>query len=317
MAIYVDDLIILDNNKELRDNLIADMKKTFKLVDLGLAKWILGMEITYLEDSIVLDQSKYLSDILKRFNMEQCKPLKTPAVTDDQSHKNTLREEVDRKTYMSIVGSLIYLSVVTRPDIAYAVGRAGQHMQDPAHEDWIAAKRILRYLQGTRNIHIRYSKTGSTTLTGFSDSDWAGDLERRKSTTGYLFTLGGAAISWNSKKQQTVALSSTEAEYMAACAASQEAMHLKALLNDLGHTQEDPITIRMDNQGAIIIANDPMSNRRTKHIDIRYHYIRERVEHEDIKLEYIRTEDMAADCLTKPVGQQVLARATFRIFGKP
>ena len=315
IAIYVDDLLILDNNKHIRDTLINDMQRTFKLVDLGLATWILGMEINYRKDSIVLDQSKYLKDVLNKFNMTECKTLKTPIVTEQ--NKNPEHEHFNQHTYMSLIGSLIYLSTGTRPDIAYAVSRAGQHMQNPTIHDWIAAKRILRYLKGTATRKLNYSRTGNATLTGYSDSDWAGDLDKRRSTTGYLFTLAGAAISWSSRKQQTIALSSTEAEYMAACAATQEAMHLRGLLKDFGIIHHGPTTLFMDNQGAIVISNDSMTSKRSKHIDIKYHYVRERIEEKDIATRYINTEDMAADCLTKPVGHQVLARAIPTIFGKP
>ena len=314
LGMYVDDLITIDNNPTLRKALVVEMCKDFKLVDLGQAKWILGMKISYLDGEIKLDQEKYLKDVLTRFGMQDCKPMSTPAVPD--TNEEEVSQLADHQEYMSLVGSLIYLSVVTRPDIAYAVGRAGQAMANPTQADMVAAKRILRYLQASKDIGIVYQRMGEPQLIGYADSDWAGDRKTRKSTTGYIFTIAGAAISWASKRQQTVALSSTEAEYIAACAAAQEVMYLRALLSSLEHTQEDPTTLHQDNQGAIAIGKDFASNRRTKHIDIKYHYIRERVEKGDIRLQYLNTEEMIADCLTKPVGKQILDRAKKFIFGR-
>ena len=146
-------------------------------------------------------------------------------------------------------------------------------------------------------------------------SHWAGDLETRKSTTGFLFIYSGAAISWNSKRQQTVALSSTEAEYMAGTSTTQEATYLRKVLKDLQETQMEPTTINMDNQGAITMAKDFMANRRTKHIEVKYHFIREKIEDKTIRVQYLPTEEMPADCLTKAVGPAILQRAKPIIFG--
>jgi hypothetical protein len=314
LGMYVDDLITIDNNPELRGALVEEMRKSFKLVDLGQAKWILGMRVSYGDGEIKVDQEKYLRDVLTRFGMEECKQMSTPATPETKEEE--VSHPADKQEYMSLVGSLIYLSVVTRPDISFAVGRAGQAMANPTQADLVAAKRILRYLQGTKEVAITYSRTGEPQLIGYTDSDWAGDRETRKSTTGYMFTMAGAAISWSSKRQQTIALSSTEAEYMAASSAAQEVMYLRALLLSLRHKQDGPTILYQDNQGAIAIGKDFVSNRRTKHIDIKYHYIRERVEKGDIQLQYLSTEEMIADCLTKPVGKQILDRAKKFIFGK-
>ena len=167
--------------------------------------------------------------------------------------------------------------------------------------NWIAAKRVLRYLKGTATLGPTYSETGNHELIGYSDSDWGEDTTTRKSTTGYVFTLGGAAISWSSKRQPTVALSSMEAEYMAACGTTQEAIFIKGLLRDLHHEQRSATIIFQDNQGAIRLENDAMTNKRSKHIDIKYHYIRDKIKDGEIATQYINTTNMIADCLTKPV----------------
>lgn len=213
------------------------------------------------------------------------------------------------KLYMSIVGSLLYVSVITRPDITYAVQALGRHMQSCGNEHMIAAKRVLRYLQGTKDLGLVYEagETGSDNgigqpcVVGFSDADWGGDLDTRRSTTGYLFMIEETrgVVSWGSKLQPTVALSSAEAEYMAACAAVQEAVHLRLLMSDLGFEQREPTVIYEDNQGCIALSDNPVYHRRTKHIDIRYHFIRERVASKEIELKYVPTKYQLADLLTK------------------
>ena len=171
-------------------------------------------------------------------------------------------------------------------------------------------------MKKNQNTGPTYTENESTVLYGYSDSDWAGDTERRKSTSGYVFMFGGAAISWCSKKQATVALSSAEAEYMAVCAATQEAIYLRALLKDLGHEQTTPTTIFQDNQGSIAMSKNTVNSRRTKHIDIRYHYTRDMVESGQIELEYIPTTEMVADCFTKPVTKLILNNCKDKIFGE-
>ena len=181
---------------------------------------------------------------------------------------------------MSLVGSLIYVAVVTRPDISFAVSTVSQSMSDPCMSDFIAAKRILRYLKGTIDLGITYSNINAENncLLGFSDFDWAGDKVTRKSTTGYVFLFANAAISWSSRKQPTIALSSTEAEYMAGCGVIQELIYLRMLFYDLGHLKDGPTLLFQDNQGAINLAIDFFSIKRTKHIDVKYHFIGQHIE---------------------------------------
>ena len=204
---------------------IENMSKSFSLDFLGDAKWVLQVKITRAENSITIDQSKYIIDMLEKFGMTDCKSATTPM------EKEIIKSDTkcDKHEYMSLVGSLIYVAVVTRPDIAFAVSTVSQSMSDPTTSDFIAAKRILRYLKGTIDLGITYSNFNNENndLLGYSDSDWGGDKETRKSTTGYVFMYANAAISWSSRKQQTVALSSTEAEYMAGCNAVQELLYLR------------------------------------------------------------------------------------------
>ena len=202
---------------------------------------------------------------------------------------------------MSLVGSLMYATMVSRPDIAYRVQDLARHMHASGSEHDVAAKRVLRYPKGTRNIGIKYRGDKKPELIGFCDADWGSDRDTRRSTTACVYMLSGAAISWANKLQPNVALSSTEAEYMAVSAAVQEAIFLRGLMGDLGYPQAGATMIYEDNQGCIAISENPVMHQRTKHIDIRHHFVRERVESGDIKLEYIPTENQLADLLTKPL----------------
>ncbi|KAG2758708.1 Retrovirus-related Pol polyprotein from transposon TNT 1-94 [Phytophthora cactorum] len=204
--------------------------------------------------------------------------------------------------YRNAVGCLMYLMVGTRPDLAAAVGVLSQFAADPCPTHWQALKRVFRYIQGTKTHGIEFQGSCEDGLQGYSDADWAGDIESRRSTSGYAFMMNGGCISWRSKKQRTVALSSTEAEYMALSEATQEAVWLKVFLCELGEMANDEaVKIYEDNQGSIALAKNPEFHKRTKHIDIRYHFVREKVEDGQVVLQYVSTTDMLADIMTKPI----------------
>ena len=206
----------------------------------------------------------------------------------------------NQKLYQALVGSLLYLSTKTRPDIAFAVSSAAWFCTSPTKEHWTVVKRILRYLNGTRQFGLLYkANTSSDEIAGFSDSDWAGDVGDRRSTSGYVFLLGGAAVSWKSTKQTTVALSTAEAEYIALSSASQEAIWLQQLISDLSKKAFHEMIIYEDNQSTICLAKNQAVHGRTKHIDIKYHFIRDLVEAGKIELVYCTTENMVADIFTK------------------
>lgn len=204
--------------------------------------------------------------------------------------------------YRSLVGRLIYLTH-SRPDIAFSVGVLSRYMHRPTLHHFGAAKRVLRYLVGTQNYGLWFHKTDVFKVVGFTDSDWAGSAEDRKSTSGNCFTLGSTAISWSSKKQSTVALSSTEAEYVAATSAGCQAVWLRRILHDLGHEQSEATIIKCDNKSAVMLAKNPVHHSRTKHIDIKHHYIRELIASEEIQLENCRSKEQVADLLTKSLPQ--------------
>jgi len=192
----------------------------------------------------------------------------------------------------------MYAMVGTRPDLAFAQSLVSQFMTNPGPQHWMAVKRIMRYLKGTWNVRLRLGGQGLH-LVGLCDADWAGDVQDRRSTTGYVFMLGQGAISWNSKRQPTIALSTVEAEYMAASQCVKEALWLRQLLEDVGLVQEQAMRILCDNQGCIALAKNPTHHSRTKHIDVQHHFIREKMENGVISMEYCPTELMLADALTK------------------
>jgi len=210
---------------------------------------------------------------------------------------------VDKTMYRSVIGSLRYL-VNTRPDIAYAVGIVSRYMEAPRSTHWAAVKQILRYLAGTVSYGCRYKKQNNpeTVLTGFSDSDLAGDIDDRKSTSGLVFMLGRNLITWASQKQKVVALSSCEAEYIASANAACQGIWLSRLLGELLDVQTPKVKLLVDNKSAIVLSKNPVHHERIKHIDTRYHYVRECVERGQIDIEHVSTTEQLADILTKALG---------------
>ena len=209
---------------------------------------------------------------------------------------------MDANLYQSLVGSLRYLTC-TRPDIAYSVGIVSRYMEDPKQSHWKAIKRILRYIQGTKSLGLFYSSTSDYNLVGYSDSDWCGDVDDRKSTSGYLFFMGETAFTWYSKKQPIVSLSTCEAEYVSASYCVCHAIWLRRLLGELKIPQQRSTEIRIDNKSAIELAKNPVHHERSKHIDVRFHFIREHVKEKNVHLRHVVSHDQIADVLTKPLSR--------------
>ncbi|KAH9689170.1 Integrase catalytic domain-containing protein [Citrus sinensis] len=238
---------------------------------------------------------------LYHYHVEE-KPLETNGSTRSNVMAMTKwseRKEMSRVPYASAVGSLMFAMICTRPDIAQVVGAVSRYMANPGGEHWIVVKRILRYIRGTSDVALCYGGS-EFTVRGYVDSDFAGDLEKRKSTTSYVFTLAGAAVSWVSKLQTVVALSTTEAEYMAATQACKEAIWIQRLLEELEYGQEK-IYVFCDSQSALHIARNPAFHSRTKHIGVQYHFVREVLEDGSVDLQKIHTKENLADVLTKPI----------------
>ena len=313
IGVYVDDFVIAARNSRKIEQVKTALSQKFDVKDLGELHYFLGVQIVqnHKEGTVWLGQPTFTKSILSKYRMSDAKPVKTPVCVNSKLLKATEESElVDQSLYQSAVGSLLYLSTRSRPDIAFAVSCAARFCSKPTKPHWTAVKRIFRYLRGTTGLGLLYAKGADSdnTLVGYSDADWAGDCTDYKSTSGYLFQIGGTVVTWKSKKQSCVALSTAEAEYMALSSASQEAIWMRELNSDLGNQQSQPTLILEDNQSAIAMARNPQYHGRSKHINIKFHFVREQVSNGKVCLKYCPTEDMLADMLTKAVGPEKLNR---------
>ena len=259
ILLYVDDLLITGNNIVLIQDCISKLKATFEMIDLGLLHFYLGMQVYQYKDCTYFSQSKYISDILQKFGME-CKHAAIPVTPGITLSLNSNSQLADATVYRQLIGSLLYLTI-SRLDIAFAVNLMACFMQKPYVKHFNVVKQILRYVAGIRNLALKYDKLPSFVLSGFSDFDYGGDRDHRKSTFAYVFSIGSGAISWASKKQSTTALSTTEVEYRAMSVATQEAIWLRHLLKEIGYEQVHPSQISSDNQSAIALAKNHVSIR--------------------------------------------------------
>jgi hypothetical protein len=311
LLLYVDDILIAGERRFV-DQIKAKLAEKFPFKDLGTTSFILGFEVSRNreERTITLHQHAYVTKILESTNMSLCNPISTPAeagVSLSASmcpQTDSEKLEASAFPYRQITGALQYLVTGTRPDIAVAVSNVSRFNANPGKQHIAAVKRILRYLKGT-STHgvILGGKEKSLSLVGYSDANWAGDVDTRRSTTGYVFMLGQGPISWKSKLQPSTALSSMESEYMALSSATQEAIWLRRLLRDLGYEQDEPTTIFEDNQGCIKFVKNAKFSTGSKHIDVRKNYAGEAITRKDIAVKYIPTKDMVADIFTKPLPQ--------------
>lgn len=303
LPIYVDDLLLIGPDMGHINALKKQLASRYEMSDLGPCRHYLGVQITRdrKRRTLTLTQSGYINQVLKQHQMEDCKSVTTPmesGATYGPTDKAHVAFREDITAYKSAIGSLLYLTTQTRPDIAFSVSKLAQFGLNPTPQHWSGVKRVMRYLKGTKDVGITYNGVDSAGLVGYTDSDWAGDKETRRSTSGFVYTMNGGAISWKSKRQPCVALSSCEAEYIASAIAGQEAAWLQRLVEELGYPLAT-LTLWADNQGAIAVANNMGQPARMKHIDLRYHYIRELVESGVVHLDYTPTTEMTADGLTK------------------
>lgn len=280
----------------------------FDMKDLGEAKSFLGIQLTRDRDAgiIYIDQEKYIRDLLVKFQMTECNPISTPMDTQTKLSKPEENDKIDAP-YQELIGSLLFLSRITRPDIIYAINYLSRFNNCFGKEHWIAAKRVLRYLKGTINRKIAYSKNAESIseICGFSDADFANDPVDRRSTTGFVFIMAGGAITWNSRKQPTIALSTTEAEYMAMSLAVQEVLWLETLKAEI-LPKAGRIILHVDNQSALQLAKNATFHNRTKHIDVKHHFVRAALEEKKLELKYICTKDMTADLFTKALAKPAI-----------
>lgn len=311
LLVYVDDLLIAGAHKPTVDKVAASLQAIFDIRNLGEATYFLGFEITRdrTAGTLKIDQKRMTTELVDKYGLGNAKSKSTPLSVAIKLTKEGTVLDRDKFGYSELVGSLLYLSVCTRPDIAQAVGALARYMAAPTVDHWTAAKGVVRYLASTPSLGIIFDKTSNGELLAFCDADHAGDIDTRRSTTGYTFILNGGIISWSSRLQQTVAASTTEAEYMAAASATKEALWLRKLMADF----DKPVmmlTIYSDNQASISLLKNPITSARSKHIDIIYHFARERVLRKEVEFVYCNSEDNVADIMTKalPESKFVMCR---------
>lgn len=318
LIVWVDDLIIAANNEEVVKSVKMMLTDRFKMKDLGKLNNFLGIDFNQSEGQVTMSQERYVNKILSRFGMQDCRVRETPCESKLEYTENAEKMEEPRM-YREAVGSLIYLATCTRPDLSFVVSKLSQHFAEPSEEHWSTVKHVFRYLKGTtdRGLCFKKDDAGKLGLIVHSDADWASEVTDRRSTTGYCASLSerSSLISWKSRKQPTVALSTCEAEYMALASAIQECMYLQQLLKGIDEYQYGQTKVYDDNQGAIALARNPVNRQRCKHIDIKYHFIRETVNSGRISLEYCPTDNMVADLMTKPATKLQLKKFAQYLFG--
>jgi hypothetical protein len=305
VILYVDDITLLGDKIEEISRLKITLSTRYEMTDLGEIDSYLGVRITRDRSirRLEIDQSRYISEIVQRFGMADANPARTPLPSGAEAHLVKHDGEAtpqEIKSYQQIIGSLLYVQIGTRPDISFAVGRLAQYASNPSQQHFRLTKCVLSYLKGSTDLRLRYDGARGDGLHGYSDSSLGDHADDSHSTSGYVFLLADAAISWSSRKQKTVAQSTTHAEYMALADAANQAAWYRSFFSETGYDVSDPIPLHGDNKGAVDLALNPVTGRRSKHIPIKFHAIREYVEEGLITLIRTPSLDMLADGLTKP-----------------
>ena len=329
LLVWVDDFLSLSTLEKLNDILEIDLQSHFEVKSLGRPNLLLGMKVFIGLNLISLSQSHYIDSLLEKYGLTDANPVATPMDPNVKLDIYEGRDEIkpdgdtdgdDPKItygYAQLIGSLMYLAIGTRPNIAYAVNRLAQFTSNPRPLHWTAVKRVFQYLKYTKNFALTYGGDDdtirNTDLNFFCDADWANDTSDRKSISGYVTIVAGGAVSWSSKKQQTVALSTAEAEYVAATHIAKQVLWHRTLFDELDFHHSSTSTIFTDNQAAISISHHPEFHSRTKHIDIAHHFLRDLISEGTVNTVYVNTRDNLADLFTKGLSRDLHDDLTSRI----
>jgi hypothetical protein len=298
LLLYVDDIVLTASSFALLQRIITNLSSVFAMKDLGPLHYFLGIQVHRTAAGFFLHQQQYAEDILERAGMLNCKPASTPVDTKAKLSGTDGLPLSDKTFYRSIAGALQYLTL-TRPELAYAVQQACLHMHDPHDVHWNLIKRVLRYVRGTTSHGVLLQASSSTALTAYTDADWAGCPDTRRSTSGFCIFLGDALISWSSKRQAVVSRSSAEAEYRGVANAAAECCWLRNLLHELNVDVHKASIIFCDNVSAVYLSDNPVHHKRTKHVELDIHFVRERTALGQLRVLHVPTRHQFADIVTK------------------
>jgi hypothetical protein len=306
LIVYVDDIIVTGDDSGERKRLHEHLAREFEMKDLGELKYFLGIEVSRSDKGIFLSQRKYALDLLSETGMTACSPASTPMEENLKLHGDSNQVPTNKERYQRLVGRLMYLAH-TRPDLAYSLSVVSQFMHSPSEEHMNVVTRILRYLKSSPGKGILFTKGHNLDVNGYTDVDWAGSIQDRRSTSGYFTFVGGNLVTWRSKKQEVVARSSAEAEYRGMAKAICELLWIRNLMIDLHIKPVNPMKLYCDNKAACDIAHNPVQHDRTKHVEVDRHFIKEKLEEKLIEVPHVRSQDQLADILTKALSNHAFS----------
>lgn len=298
LLLYVDDIVLAASSPALLRRIIDQLRAEFAMKDLGPVHFFLGIQVTRTDDGFFLAQQQYANDVLERAGMTDCSPVSTPVDTKSKLSSSAGNLLTDPTFYRSIVGALQYLTL-TRPDLAYAVQQASLHMHEPRDAHWTFVKRVLRYVRGTTQKGLQLQRTSTPSLVAYSDADWAGCPDTRRSTSGFCVFFGDSLVSWSSKRQPIVSRSSAEAEYRGVANVVAECCWLRHLLGELHVPLDQATIVYCDNISAVYLSENPVHHGRTKHVELDVHFVREKVAIGHIRVVHVPTRQQLADIMTK------------------
>jgi len=312
ITVSVDDMAVMSKHPKHILKFKDQLRTRFEISDLGELTWLLGLKVERDQTArtITLSQEAYINTVLEQFHLEEANPVTMPmetgaVLTKDKDHLTGTQLKISEYSpYQRAIGSLMYAATSTRPDIAFAVSMLSQFMRDPTHAHWEAAKRVMRYLKGMKDLKLTLG-AGEEGLQAFVDADWASQPHRH-SISGYVVLLHGSPVAWSARKQSLIALSTAEAEYITLTSVAREVLYIQALLDELYEPIKAATIVHCDNQGAIALASNNKYHARTKHIDIRYHFVRALIQNQDLVLQYVPMDENLADAFTKPLPRPCL-----------